>query len=114
FRSKTAVGHVWTAPAVQEESDSQRNVRVQSCIRPCMGLLLSSGFRAVIFLFCFLDRVSLFDWNPVSSPRPANLQSQRAQERSRLAVAPTFPSALRLPGHTLTAPSTVARSMRSG
>ena len=27
-------GHVWTAPAMQEESDSQRNVRVQSCIRP--------------------------------------------------------------------------------
>src|SRR5271156_4357531 len=26
--------HVWTAPAVQEESDYQRNVRVQSCIRP--------------------------------------------------------------------------------
>src|SRR5262249_962465 len=27
-------GHVWTAPAVQEESDYQRSVRVQSCIRP--------------------------------------------------------------------------------
>jgi hypothetical protein len=60
-----------------------------------MGLLLSSGFRAVIFLSCFLDRVSLFDWNPVSSSR-AVLQSRRAQVLSRLAVAPTFPSALRL------------------
>jgi hypothetical protein len=29
-----AVGHVWTAPAVQEESDYQRSVRVQPCIRP--------------------------------------------------------------------------------
>src|SRR6266496_1454774 len=26
--------NVWTAPAVQEESDYQRSVRVQSCIRP--------------------------------------------------------------------------------
>src|SRR5258706_9123003 len=29
-----ALGHVWTAPAVQEESDYQRSVRVRSCIRP--------------------------------------------------------------------------------
>ena len=27
-------GRVWTAPAVQEESDYQRSVRVRSCIRP--------------------------------------------------------------------------------
>src|SRR5262249_23534200 len=27
-------GHVWTAPAMQEESDYQRSVRVRSCIRP--------------------------------------------------------------------------------
>ena len=27
-------GHVWTAPAVQEEFDYQRSVRVRSCIRP--------------------------------------------------------------------------------
>jgi hypothetical protein len=30
----TESGHVWTAPAVQEESDYQRSVRVRSCIRP--------------------------------------------------------------------------------
>jgi hypothetical protein len=30
----SATGHVWTAPAVQEESDYQRSVRVRSCIRP--------------------------------------------------------------------------------
>jgi len=30
----SATGHVWTAPAVQEESDYQRTVRVRSCIRP--------------------------------------------------------------------------------
>src|ERR1700686_3796567 len=133
-----------------------------------MGLLLSSGFRAAIFLSCFLDRflcstwnpvssprpavlqsrraqelsrlavaptlygvvvVKRFNsgdlscfldrflcstWNPVSSPRPAVLQSRRAQELSRLAVAPTFPHTLPLPGHTLTALSTAAHSMRPG
>jgi hypothetical protein len=29
-----AMGHVWTVPAVQEESDVLRSVRVQPCIRP--------------------------------------------------------------------------------
>ncbi len=29
-----AQGHVWTVPAVQEESDILRSVRVQPCIRP--------------------------------------------------------------------------------
>jgi hypothetical protein len=112
--SATAIDPMY-GPAVRRKRFS-RSVGfsvLHQCIRPCMGLLLSSGFRAVIFLSCFLDRVSLFDWNPVSSSRPAVLQSRRAQELSRLAVAPTFPSALRLPGHTLTAPSTAARSMRS-
>jgi len=33
-RQSAASGHVWTAPAVQEESDYQRSVRVRSCIRP--------------------------------------------------------------------------------
>ena len=27
-------GHVWTVPAVQEESDVLRSVRVQPCMRP--------------------------------------------------------------------------------
>lgn len=31
---KFRMDHVWTAPAVQEESDYQRSVRVRSCIRP--------------------------------------------------------------------------------
>ena len=30
------MGNVWTVPAVQEESDYQRSVRVRSCIRPHM------------------------------------------------------------------------------
>jgi len=34
FDAASAMGHVWTAPAVQEESDYQRSVRVRSCIRP--------------------------------------------------------------------------------
>src|SRR5712671_7856325 len=58
---------------------------------PCMGSLLSSGFRAAISLSCFLDGFLCSTWNPVSSPRPAVLQSRRAQELSRLAVALTFP-----------------------
>src|SRR5258708_21970979 len=80
----------------------------------CMGFSLSSGFRAAISLSCYLDRFLCSIWNPVSSPRPAVLQSRRAQELSRLAVAPTFPRPLPLPGHTLTALSTAAHSMRSG
>ena len=56
-----------------------------------MGSLLSSGFRAAtFFLACFLDRFLCLTWNPVSSPRPAVLQSRRAPELSRLAVAPTL------------------------
>src|SRR5258708_18885659 len=46
--------------------------------------------------------------------RPARSQCRRAQELSRLAVAPTFRHASPLPGHTLTASSTTARSVRSG
>jgi hypothetical protein len=55
------------------------------------GFLLSSGFRAAISLSCFLDRFLCSIWNLVPSPRPAILQCRRAQELSRLAVAPTFP-----------------------
>ena len=33
-REVAHLGHVWTAPAVQEEFDYQRSVRVRSCIRP--------------------------------------------------------------------------------
>src|SRR6266702_7024615 len=33
-RATSEKGHVWTAPAVQEESDVLRSVRVQPCIRP--------------------------------------------------------------------------------
>ena len=39
-----AMGHVWTVPAVQEESDYQRSVRVRSCIRPLLAL---GGFTCV-------------------------------------------------------------------
>jgi hypothetical protein len=34
YTGRVLKGHVWTAPAVQEESDDQRSVRVQPCIRP--------------------------------------------------------------------------------
>ena len=80
----------------------------------CMGLLLSSDFRAAISLSCFLDQFLCSTWNPVSSPRPAVLQSRRAQELSRLAVAPTLRRTPALPGHTLTASSTTAGLMSVG
>src|SRR5258706_2502885 len=66
---------------------------------PCMGSLLSSGLRAAIFLSRFIDRFLCSTWNPVSSPRPAVLQGRRAQELSRLAVAPTLRRTVPLPGH---------------
>ena len=75
---------------------------------PCMGFLLSSDFRVAISLSCFLDQFLCSTWNSVSSSRPAVLQSRRAQELSRLAVAPTLRRAPPSPGHTLTAPSTMA------
>ncbi len=37
----TQKGHVWTAPAVQEESDVLRSVRVQPCIRPVFASRLA-------------------------------------------------------------------------
>src|SRR5512143_3243365 len=51
---------------------------------------------------------------PVSSPRPALLRRRRAQWMSRLAVAPTLPNTLTLPGHALISTSTLAGSMRWG
>jgi hypothetical protein len=41
--ANAAKGHVWTAPAVQGESDYQRSVRVQSCIRPLSAADLTAG-----------------------------------------------------------------------
>src|SRR5215468_8096709 len=38
-----AVCHVWTAPAVQEESDVSANGRVRSCIRPVVAAALAAG-----------------------------------------------------------------------
>jgi hypothetical protein len=43
FGRPSGSGHVWTAPAVQEESDSERNVRVQPCIRPVNAAVLAAG-----------------------------------------------------------------------
>src|SRR5262249_43094919 len=38
-----AVCHVWTAPAVQEESDASANGRVRSCIRPVVAAAVAAG-----------------------------------------------------------------------
>jgi hypothetical protein len=40
--STSVMGHVWTVPAVQEESDYQRSVRVRSCIRPVVAWRITS------------------------------------------------------------------------
>ena len=56
----------------------------------CMGLFLSS-LSAGAHLFS--SSVSLFDLEPVSSPRPTYLRLCRAQGLSRLAVAQTLPRA---------------------
>ena len=55
-----------------------------------------------------LHRFLCSTWDPVSSPRPAALQSRRAQELSRLAVVPALRHAPTLAGHALTASSTTA------
>ena len=39
---RKTLGHVWTAPAVQEESDVLRSVRVQPCIRPIFAWRVTS------------------------------------------------------------------------
>src|SRR5229473_849118 len=76
---------------------------------PCMGLFLSRSFGTPAHLLSFIRSEK-----PVSSSRPAAAPGRRAQELSRLAVAPTSWPAPPLPGHTLTASSTTARLVRSG
>src|SRR5258706_4972532 len=65
---------------------------------PLYGVFIVKRFESGD-LSCFLDRFLCSTWNPVSSPRPAVLQSRRAQELSRLAVAPTLRRTVPLPGH---------------
>jgi hypothetical protein len=43
IRQRSGKCHVWTAPAVQGESDIQRGVRVQPCIRPLNAAALAAG-----------------------------------------------------------------------
>ena len=76
------------------------------------GAFFVKRFRSGAFFF--LDRFLCSTWSPVSSPRPAVLQSRRAQELSRLAVAPTLRRTPALPAHTLTASSTTAGLMSVG
>jgi hypothetical protein len=62
------------------------------------------------FYFSF-NPISLFDLKPISSSRPAASKRCRAQGLSRLAVAQISVHAPAMPGRTLTAPSTAARSL---
>src|SRR6266849_9595670 len=84
-----------------------------SRLSPCMGLFLSRSFGTPAHLLSFMSFFVRSE-KPVSSSRPAAAPGRRAQELSRLAVAPTFRHASPLPGHTLTASSTTARLVRSG
>src|SRR5262244_851492 len=43
FQRSLPVCHVWTAPAMQEESDVSANGRVRSCIRPAVAATLAAG-----------------------------------------------------------------------
>jgi hypothetical protein len=52
--------------------------------------------------------------SPFLHPDPATSKRCRAQGLSRLAAAQISPHAPAMPGHTLTAPSTAARSLWSG
>ena len=42
LQQTVGMGHVWTVPAVQEEFDYQRSVRVRSCIRPVVAWRITS------------------------------------------------------------------------
>src|SRR5262249_24174603 len=78
---------------------------------PYMGTSKSSAeFQQQIFF-----SIRLFDpLRSILSSRPASSHGRRAQGRSRMAVAPRRPCANAFPGHSLTAPSTAARSGRVG
>src|SRR6266851_9308646 len=69
-------------------------------LAPCMGLFLSRSFGTPAHLLSFISFFVRSE-KPVSSFRPAAAPGRRAQELSRLAVAPTFRHASPLPGHTL-------------
>src|SRR6266849_6550845 len=81
-------------------------------LAPCMGLFLSRSFGTPAHLLSF---ISFFVRSESRSFVPTRASPcRRAQELSRLAVAPTSWHAPPLPGHTLTASSTMARLVRSG
>ena len=82
-------------------------------LAPCMGLSESSRDLSLHRFLSFVP--SLCSTGAIiPSSRPALRSRRRAQELSRLAVAPTLRHAPPLPGHTLTASSTTARLVRSG
>ena len=72
------------------------------------AFFVSSGFRAahLSFLIGFFVRPGV----PFLRPDPQYCKGRRAQELSRLAVAPTLRRTPPLPGHALTASSTTART----
>src|SRR6202166_4871567 len=120
-------GHLADMPTVSSDvrfSNRPFGVKHFQTIHLCgvdvaRGLVLLSGIgtRALVWGFfvkeiwqsaLFSSPVSLFDLKAVSSSRSALRSSRRAQELSRLAVAPTLRHTPPFPGHTLTASSTAA------
>ena len=49
-----ARGHVWTAPAVQEESDVLRSVRVQPCMRSVVAWRVTSVAMQPLWLLALM------------------------------------------------------------
>ena len=113
-----ATGAVMEATKWLKPSVSVSRIGDSASVQAATRVNAEQGFRsqALISRYAPLPSFQFLcsTWNPVSSPRPAGLQSRRAQELSRLAVAPTLRRTPALPGHTLTASSTTARLMRSG
>ncbi len=122
------VGTISRRVELREASASEPSMKCRKRIRRCQNrgvtfLRDQLGGTLVWGFFCqgvsgrriFLSSsVSLFDLKAVSSSRPGLRSRRRAQELSRLAVAPTLRHDPALPGHTLTASSTTARLVRSG
>src|SRR5215471_761956 len=83
-----------------------RSVRVQPCIRPCMGLFLSRGLRRVVHLLSFVGFCSIC--RPFLLSRPA-FHSVGAR-RGWLAVLTTFSAIASASGHVWTAPAVQGES----
>src|SRR5437588_3584118 len=113
---------VWTAPAVQEESDYQRSVRVRSCIRPLSAAVwpLKHAFFPRVTHNGFSDRRSRpFRINVFITPavrERAYISSSSLRRRAPLGSFRRQPraadyAAARVPPHRVVAQSMTFASM---